>query len=262
MLAAVLVLAPAALAPSHCLSSRHLVVGQRQSPKFHRSGPCALALTEDELTQAKASLVKGLLYNKVISPKGVALVDELVANAPPVPGDVVWWLGRYHMQSSHLLASALKAVGGWRLLDGAPLLVVVSGAEGSHVEIETDLLVLGCDTGIRFLGSLQRGLLPGDDLGLLRVTIDQAEFFEPSDEFGITKALNKCEGELRPVLPSEESPVSATFRPVYVDEEMVILREKESAATESEPMLIVLSRLAPADGDDLKAGMEMDDDYT
>jgi len=135
--------------------------------------------------------------------------------------------------------------------------------QSGAIVIETDLLVLGCDTGLRVSGSLQHGMVPGDDTGLLRATLDGTEFFEPSDEFGITKALNKCEADLRPIMPSKEAKRVATFKALFLDEAMMLLRETSKLPEgRDEPLTLVLKRLPPEDGDDLKAGMEVDDDYT
>jgi len=202
-----------------------------------------------------------MLYNRHITEQGLALIDDLVASAPPVPGDKVWWLGRFVLQSSYVVAEALRDAGKWRLLDGAPVSVVTTGQDGHVLEIETDLLVLGCDTGLRISGSLQHDGIADDDAGLLRITLDHSEFFEPSDEFGITKALNKCEAELRPQLPSKEAPLTATLRPEFVDDSMVILRDAGKLKDRG-PIAFVLSRLPPDEGDDLKAGLETDDDYS
>lgn len=125
---------------------------------------------------AKARLVKGLLYNKRITDEGLALIQELAVRAPIIAGS--WWTGRFVMSSSYLVADALKGLGMWRLLDGAPVSVAVTG-EG--VELETDLLVLGCGTGLRVRGSLQlQSLIDGTDA--VRVTLDCSEFFEPTEE--------------------------------------------------------------------------------
>ena len=226
-------------------------------------GGAAGELRDAAQASIKEKLVNSLLYNKPLTEEGKALFDELAEKPPPVPGDVVWWLGRYQMRSSHHLAEALKAAGGWRLLDGAPVLVKVTGEKGDALELEADLLVVGCDTGLRLTGSLQHGLLPGDDAGLLRATLDAAEFFEPSDEFGISKALTKCEAELRPNLPSDSNKMSLTLRPVFVDEDVTLLKETGKLPEGREdPVLIVLSRLPPEDGDNLIAGLETEDDYS
>ena len=126
---------------------------------------------------AKARLVKGLLYNKRITDEGLALIEELAVRPPPlIAGN--WWTGRFVMSSSYLVADALKGLGMWRLLDGAPVSVAVTG-EG--VELETDLLVLGCGTGLRVRGSLQlQSIVDGTDA--VRVTLDKSEFFEPTEE--------------------------------------------------------------------------------
>jgi len=184
-------------------------------------------------------LVKNLMYNRRISEQGLATVDELIASAPAMPAEE-WWLGRYILCSSYLLAEALRDAGKWRMLDGAPVFVTLAGSGGQpHVEVETDLLVLSCDTGLRVSGFAE---LCGDEQAgtTLRLVLDRTEFFEPSDEFGITKALDKCEAELRPLMPSEAATITTTLQPLFVDERLLILRE---SSEEREPKTLILSRL-------------------
>jgi hypothetical protein len=134
---------------------------------------------------AKARLVKGLLYNKRITDEGLALIEELAVRAPPIIAGS-WWTGRFVMSSSYLVADALKGLGMWRLLDGAPVSVAVMG---ERVELETDLLVLGCGTGLRVRGSLQlQSLVDGTDA--VRVTLDGSDFFEPTEE--VKEPLFQC----------------------------------------------------------------------
>jgi hypothetical protein len=219
---------------------------------------------------AKARLVKGLLYNKRITDEGLALIEELAVRAPPIIAGS-WWTGRFVMSSSYLVADALKGLGMWRLLDGAPVSVAVMG---ERVELETDLLVLGCGTGLRVRGSLQlQSLVDGTDA--VRVTLDGSDFFEPTEEvkeplfqcralcldlaltspsaralrsspgsqFGIAKALVKCEAELLPKLPSKDAPFTMLLRPTFVDEAILLLRETEIEPKEREtPLTLVLSR--------------------
>lgn len=141
--------------------------------------PRAAVHLSDQQTvkDAKARLVKGLLYNKRITDEGLALIEELAVRPPPIIAGN-WWTGRFVMSSSYLVADALKGLGMWRLLDGAPVSVAVMG---ERVELETDLLVLGCGTGLRVRGSLQlQSLVDGTDA--VRVTLDGSEFFEPTEE--------------------------------------------------------------------------------
>ncbi|KOO22167.1 hypothetical protein Ctob_001135, partial [Chrysochromulina tobinii] len=177
-------------------------------------------------------------YNKRITDEGLALIEELAVRAPPIIAGS-WWTGRFVMSSSYLVADALKGLGMWRLLDGAPVSVAVMG---ERVELETDLLVLGCGTGLRVRGSLQlQSLVDGTDA--VRVTLDGSDFFEPTEEFGIAKALVKCEAELLPKLPSKDAPFTMLLRPTFVDEAILLLRETEIEPKEREtPLTLVLSR--------------------
>ena len=207
----------------------------------------ASAITsEDDVSEAKRGLESLLKFNREITDEGEQLFDELVRRAPPIAsnGDNAWWLGRCQLLSSHLLTQALRDAGKWRLLDGSPVFVTtMPGEDGGQLEIETDLLVLGCDTGLRFTGRV-RHHSSADGAELLSVVVDDSEFFEPSDEFGITKALKKCEAELRPKLPSDAHKLHATLRAVFADESMILLME-EDAPEDREPHRIVLARCPP-----------------
>ena len=59
-----------------------------------------------------------------------------------------------------------------------------------------------------------------------------------AQEFGITKALNWCESNLRAQLPSAEQPLAAPLTPMFNDEDMLVLSMDDAA----EPL--VLSRAA------------------
>ena len=209
----------------------HLLI-VRPPPILHRVGGLSmsggiedLSLEKSEaMSKAKASLLDSLLDNQALSAAGLAQVDALEASAPPVPGDVVWWLGRYKLRSTAEASAALQAAG-LPAVDGFPL-VTVSGDGGKELSIDLGALQLA--------GTVQHGLLPGDDVGLLRATLDAAEG-----------------------LPDKASARAKTFRPVFVDAEMTLLRE----TAKEEPLVLVLSRLPPSDEDVLNAGFEIDDDY-
>lgn len=94
--------------------------------------------------------------------------------------------------------------------------------------------MVGCATGLRLFGT------SAVEAERLHVTLSGCEFFEPSEEFGITKALVKCEAELRPKLPSTAEPLTATLQAVFSDTEMLIARLEEDG--EEGGMLLVMAR--------------------
>ena len=179
------------------------------------------------LTDVKSQLTKALKYNKAFTETSERLVQTLVDSgaAPSVSGDLV--AGSFMLRSSNAVEKMLRSVGA-RMLDGAPVTVTVS--EGGSLELETDILVLSSATGLRIFGSIA----PGEQLG---VVLSSCEFFEPQEEFGITKALEKCEAELRPKLPSDEMRVATTLTPLFGDADTLILR-----ADAEDVGLLVLSR--------------------
>ena len=190
----------------------------------------AAALTT-ALTDVKAQLTKSLKYNKAFTETSEGLVQTLVdsaAAAPGVTGD--YWAGKFMLRSSNAVEKLLRSVGA-PMLDGAPVTVTVG--EGGSLELETDILVLQCATGLRVFGSVA----PEDDgsAAALSVVLSNCEFFEPSEEFGITQALEKCEAELRPKLPSDEQRVGTTLTPLFGDDDTLIFRADDVG-------LLVLSR--------------------
>ena len=65
-----------------------------------------------------------------------------------------------------------------------------------------------------------RSVAPEDEQ--LSIVLTSCEFFEPSEEFGITKALEKCEAELRPKLPSDEQRVATALTPLSSSTDTVL----------------------------------------
>ena len=130
------------------------------------------------------------------------------------------------------------------------MLITVAGDEGKDVTVEMSIEQDGAETDLRITGKLMHGVMPGDDVGLLRVTLNDCI---SCDEECAT--LEECIGEF----PQAEQLV-ATMRPLFIDDDMSIFREI-TKPKDREKLCVVLSRLPPEDGDDLKAGMELDDDY-
>lgn len=190
----------------------------------------ATALTA--LPDIKAQLTKSLKYNKPFTETSEGLVQTLVesgAAAPSVSGDAAgWWAGSFMLRSSNTIEKLLRSVGA-PMLDGAPVTVTIG--EDGLVELETDILVLSSATGLRVFGSVA----PEEEQ--LSIVLSSCEFFEPSEEFGITKALEKCEAELRPKLPSDQLRVATTLAPLFGDDDTLVLR-----ADADNVGLLVLSR--------------------
>ena len=169
---------------------------------------------------AKATLTESLKYNKPLTEDGEKLVHTLVnSGAAPSTADK-WWTGKFILISCNGLARTLRKMGG-PLLDGSPVTMQI--CEDGSLEIETDMLVKGCATGLRFLGT---AAIANDER--LRLTLSATEFFEPSEEVGITKALNFCEETLRPTMPSDEQPASVAVAPIFSDETMLCTEAEET----------------------------------
>ena len=215
MISVVLIFVAVTLPPA--AAARVLHGAMHQLPLHHARTPSpALVAVED----AKASLLKKIAYHKPLGEDGEALIDSIIAEGSVAeatsPPD--WWRGCFLLQTCNSLTKKLRGITG-PLLDGAPVTVTV-GAEDGAVHIETDMLVVGCATGWRVFGTASAG----GDGATCEMTLDTAEFFEPSEEFGISKALDKCEAKLRPEMPSAEEPMAATLALRYADDDLLVVR--------------------------------------
>ena len=195
--------------------------------------PRLSAAASSPAAEAKASLIKSLLYNKAMPENGQDLIATIeAAGGNSLPDE--WWNGCFVLNSCREVAVAMRKRGG-PLLDGAPVTMTVEEA-GSKVTLETDMLVVGCATGVRIFGAVV------DKSAGSSITIEatDCEFFEPSEEFGITKALNKCEAELRPQLPSADAPVRMSFVPRYCDDEILVVAA--NVGDGADPLTLVLTK--------------------
>ena len=179
--------------------------------------------------ETKEKILDALKYNKALTEDGEALLQTLVESETlPAAGDD-WWSGKFVLRSCNTLGRALRAKGG-PLLDGSPVTINIVDGE---LEIETDILVLGCATGLRIFGSVAA------DGDRLQLSLKNPEFFEPNEEFGITKALEKCESQLRPQLPSHESPLTSTLEVLFGDEDMLCVK---ASVDGDDDVMLVLSK--------------------
>ena len=180
--------------------------------------------------------MKALLYNKPMPENGDELITCIMQSGSGASAPDGWWVdSSFVLNSCREIAVCMRDCGG-PLLDGAPVTLTVE--EGKHVTVETDLLVAGCATGARILGTVV------DTSGTPAISLEatDCEFFEPSEEFGITKALTKCEAEVRPKLPNADAPLRMTVEPRYFDDELLILTATIDGIAGSEPMTLVLSK--------------------
>ena len=181
-------------------------------------------------------MIKSLLYNKPMPENSEQLVQVIMESGSGTSVPDEWWLDSgFVLNSCRELSVAMRKRGG-PLLDGAPVTVTVEA--GNKVTVETDLLVVGCATGVRIFGSV----VDTSRMPAISLEANDCEFFEPSEEFGITKALTKCEAELRPQLPNADAPLRMTLEPRYFDEELLIIRATIDNVEGSEPMTLVLSK--------------------
>ena len=138
-------------------------------------------------------------------------------------------MGRYQLRSTAAFAQALG--GGAR----SDVFVDVTN-EGKDLEVRAGAL--------RITGSVQHGAIPGDDVGLLRATLENC------DDDGVAGAI----------ATAGKKAMTATMKPVFVDADMMLLRESGKPQGR-EPLELVLSRLPPESNEELLAGLELDDDF-
>ena len=136
------------------------------------------------LDDTKEKLAQLLSYNKPYADEAAALVKVLASLSPPTEQQARRD-GRYMLRSSGEFARTLRRATprfDTPLLDGAPVVIIV---EGEALTIETEMLVLGCATGLRLSGSVVT-----DGAGLA-ASLTAGDFFEPSEEFGIVTATDQ-----------------------------------------------------------------------
>ena len=180
---------------------------------------------------AKAALLEEVKYNKPLLNAGKENFDLLVQSDQQASG--CWWTGKFVLKTCNGLTRFLRKITG-PLLDGAPVTITVDDTGAVH--IETDMLVVGCATGLRMFGSAE-----GTEGGAATVVMGETHFFEPSEEFGITKALNKCEEQLRPKLPGGDAPMRAVLEPLFEDNELVLVNMK-AEGLENVPLVLAKVR--------------------
>ena len=201
-------------------------------------------MCDDVLATNKASLLAALADGAALDDGSRATFDAIASDAPGVNGDLAnsYWLGRYQLRSTDALAQAIQDAGCSKLVE-AELLAAPDDVFLDVTNEGKDLAVRVAGAA-RITGSVQHGAIPGDDVGLLRATLETA------DDDGVAGAIAEA----------GKKAMTATMKPVFVDADMMLLRESGKPQGR-EPLELVLSRLPPESNEELKSGMELDDDY-
>ena len=105
---------------------------------------------------------------------------------------------------------------------------------GSKVTLETDMLVVGCATGVRIFGAVV-----DKSAGSLLPSRRPTASFRAQRSWHL-EALNKCEAELRPQLPCADAPVRMSFVPRYCDDELLMVVANVGGGTD--PLTLVLTK--------------------
>jgi hypothetical protein len=187
------------------------------------------------VSDAKQTLVKELRYSNSLSPAALQAFEELAAQ----PLDLSWgaqppWVGRFNLLGHDALASALKGVRA--PLESAKLIIASDGV----LAAELDLFVGGAVVGLRLHGSVS-----ADEEGeRLRLRLQSAEWFEPSDEFGVSRQIALAREKLDGTLGT--LPYETTLALCFAQDELCVLRHTAAADSPVVTQRVVGSREADA----------------
>ena len=200
-----------------------------------------LEVSDAWVFESKLGLVQMLREHRPFEQQSLAVFSMLAANAPPLPAaDTSWWCGEYTLRSSHALAEWLDEESDQQLLESS----VVSISVDERVELRMQLacglsLLLEGAIEVRAVGAAAMITLTFDDANFYRVRAENNEaMVSPMDVAGL---LQECESDLRWALPSAEEPTVVKLRPLFVDGELLLLREASTRAGRT-PLQLVLSR--------------------
>ena len=219
----------------HLVATDALVLHSRRIPA---------RMCDDALAANKASLLAALADGAALDDGSRATFDAIASDAPGVNGDMAnsYWLGRYQLRSTDALAQAIQDAGCSKRVEAE--LLAAPDDVFLDVTNEGKDLASRVAGAARITGSVQHGAIPGDDVGLLRATLENC------DDDGVAGAIAEA----------GKKAMTATMKPVFVDADMMLLRESGKPQGR-EPLELVLSRLPPESNEELKSGMELDDDY-
>lgn len=204
----------------------------------------AVAATVSSPPAAKVALLAALPCEAVPLPQELLTHVEALIDTTTTTG-VEAIQGRFCILACEPLGAALEAIcprKSWhRSWLTRTTQVSASGVGPFWFELELDVLMAA--TGLRVGGEIVQASSEE-----IVVSLTEAEFFEPSDEFGIAKSIAKCEEVIRPQLSSS---VQLSLSPIYADDDLYILRDRAGSGG-----LTILSRLPdredalPTDGSD------------
>eukprot|EP00967_Tisochrysis_lutea_P129004 scaffold221403_cov31-Tisochrysis_lutea.AAC.1 len=213
------------LLPSTALGAliRPVAGGSSWRAITRRRSDCPVLVTSG----AKETLVRELRYSFVPSTAAQDAIAELAATPAAVPSDALLpCIGRFRLLAHQILAAKLKEA-------RAPLETVklVVSPEGALI-VELDLFVGGAVVGLRLKGMISAT----DKARQLKLSLQSAEWFEPNEEFGVSRqiglAREKFDGTLARL------PYETTLNLSFSEDDLCIMRD--DVAPESS---IVLQRI-------------------
>lgn len=172
-----------------------------------RAGVARASLSASDLADTKAKLRKWATKKRDVDDAALELLESLgAADSSDAP-----LLGRFEVISCDALKAALKAA-------RTPMQdCIVLIDEAGSVTLEAESFVAACAVGIRFRGAVSAHEAER------RLKFSAVEFFEPTEEWGISRGLAKCEEALRPLAPSAGGVELAPLRVRFADEDMCVL---------------------------------------
>ena len=146
---------------------------------------------------AAEALQAELRYAFSLSSAACSAFEDLAGGAAAAGVPAVATAGRFKLLAHDALSSALKQA-------RAPLdAAAVAVRDDGSLTAELDLLVGGAVVGLRLAGSLSAA----PDAAPLRLVFDSFEWFEPSEEFGVSRqiamARERLDGALEGLKPYE-----------------------------------------------------------
>ena len=192
-------------------------------------------LSEAWLAESKDGLVQMLREHRPLEQQSLAVFSMIASHAPRVAASAAWWRGDHYLISSHFAAQALREHGGGAGLRQTSTVAVRASDEGEL----SAALDLECGSVLRLSGALTHTTVEGNESGgIIKVVLSAAELSEPEANAAPRPYSPRA---LMKRLPTADAPFVVKLRPVYVDDDLLLLREM-SRPKGRDPLVCVLSR--------------------
>ena len=199
----------------------------------------AARLTDAWLAEAKDGLVQMLRSDHPWVEQSLAVFTVLSGNAPPMPRAKSWWHGEYTLRSSRAVVEAVEALSQQHFSLNGHVNIQAGASSSEALEVSIPL-----DGGVvmHLSGSLLHRTIDGDKSGgLFTATLDASELVMTTRTPAAAEALQDCEGAMGARLPRADTPWKVRLRPLFVDDDLLLLRET-SRPKGRDLLLVVLTR--------------------